>query len=1022
MSSSAMECQGSAAINVLLHAHSDVVLPSLLSGNDGIFKRDTLGGDATVGDGTTTTIILWQFKLEQAKKDVEWLFRVSTKKNDTGGCILTMSPVVKEEELPQAVLDKLAKARAASVLGSSTSSQADDGSGIQGLMQDAVLTITNLKHGQSSVTLDYAPRAVAKDSLVCPPVNNNKDDSSVAFIREALDGIGYSLTRQHENVSRIEEDRCRCTMGEIDEALGRLTDPREREVMDHALAMLRKEDEDWEYLKITEASKAVRLSQRYKDGDSLMILKAEAVIHVSAKRLLAYLLNFDSFKRTKDHKKSHGTFSSYMHVGGEGGATDARHFFYCVDLGRSRSRRFEVRSVWEKCSAESGRTVYRFAWCPADKNSSGEAAGDLEKIKAECGFKEDNEIPLAWTTGIYELRELAENVTGLTMVRQDDLGGNGSYLKLSDNEGHIVRTTRAAISNLHAEHERRSSVVFRELVAALVETMRKSSGEEQELEEDENGSAEEGGWKIEQSSSPNIRIRTKQQSRGGYSIAMGEAEAVLDCSAEEAAAWFFCFSEREGIVKGENEGNVGHYEISSRANSMGSEKTFVTVKKLPHVLSKRKFITKHAWRVNGRNGMAAVICSPATAENCKEEISEGVTGSASGRFTARNVESDLELKQCRVTYRQSIDAGGSFATYAVNKKLVSRLLLPMKQAIEFYRRDEETDNAALVALAEVIKSAPQEYTSEENELLKRGREFLESAEAGSKTGWKSINTYDSDITFRGGAVDGGGIVTGYGTAIVDADVASCLAYEFKKDSREALAARKSKKITDAAIKSTSEHSHLYLNVRDLEVPGLASREFRVKGAWQVEKDGGGAAFLAYEDTNELDGDFPVKAGRVRASIQTAFRFEPLPNTHGCIPQTKVTFACRLDFKGTIPTLVTNAMSRKGFQNLAKLKKRFNKSLEIDFEGRSKIVHCIKAVEGSTTADLCEVANLHMETRVRNAMSGKVSDVNREWVMLLCMYFFLPSVIYANVFFFLLFFKPTVTGLFSLLSPHALLVT
>ena len=259
----------------------------------------------------------------------------------------------------------------------------------------------------------------------------------------------------------------------------------------------------------------------------------------------------------------------------------------------------------------------------------------------------------------------------------------------------------------------------------------------------------------------------------------------------------------------------------------------------------------------------------------------------------------------------------------------------------------KVDNAALANYADIIRSERQMYSSYEKEIIKRGHEFYSMCSAES-THYKTLKSPDPGVEIKAVHVDGASLLTGVGTTIVDADVATCLAYEFKKDSREALESRKRKRIVEAAVHKLNDHSHNYFSARDLGVRGLFNRDFRVKGVWQVFNDG--TAFLAYEDTNDLDDEYPAnRFGTVTGSTKTACMFEPLPAVYG-ISQTKVTFVARVDVKGIVPASFTNAFVGHYFNNLSKLHLKFERDQEIDKTSRAAISKKIKAARNYNGGD------------------------------------------------------------------------
>ena len=275
----------------------------------------------------------------------------------------------------------------------------------------------------------------------------------------------------------------------------------------------------------------------------------------------------------------------------------------------------------------------------------------------------------------------------------------------------------------------------------------------------------------------------------------------------------------------------------------------------------------------------------------------------------------------------------------------------------------KVDNAHLASYADIIRNERQIHTSYEREIIKRGQEFYRMCSTESAS-YKTLKSPNPAMEMKAVHMDGDSLMAGIGVAIIDADVATCLAYEFMKSSRTALAERKIRKIVEAAVHKLNDHSHMYFSVRDLGVRGFFNREFRVKAVWQMQDDG--AAFLAYEDTQDLDDDFPRKAGNVVASIKTACRFEPLGTFYG-IPRTKVTYVARSDLKGVIPAVFTNMLVGKYFHSLSKLHLKFERDDEIDKISRAAISKKIKVAKNNDDGDF--------SNQFTKMKKGKVRDTN-----------------------------------------------
>ena len=956
-------------IESVIHTHVDKVLSFLLSRNDGIFQRDLIVAEESEA-GREGRVVLWTFKLEKASKIVEWLLRMTTIENDEcGGCMIKLSSVKDERELPEDALDKLVNLR----MQWRTSWKGD---AVRGFMQDCVLILRKMKYGQSQFILNgtafafealeegTGPRLIRRltttiksmprsglgirEKLNLPGPSNNQ------AVLDAIKGIERSIFKQFENSKRVDEERHNDTIEEITkEEGGQLVDPQEKAFMEETKKMLAV-GEGWKCVS-HEGVTPIRISKLKEEDDSIPWCKAEAVIHTSAKRLLAYLLNFDSIERMAEHKDKYGDLPRHMHVGGQGGISDARHLFYCVKVPNAlRTRRFEVRAVWEKDKNNEGHggAVYRFAWGPAGAINKD---NDIDRIKAECGFEDGKSslanCVLAKTRGIYELREVAENITELTLIKRDELGGN---LHSTFKESYLIKAVQGIISALQNKYERNERVVDTEVREALADTMRKSGGasfkltaEQEETFRKLNDLKEEGeGWNIIQSPTPDVKmwIKYNRQRKGERSIATGKALGIVDCTAEEVAAWFFDYCGHEKMRIRAEEGHGVHLEIRGKNDSRRTtknERTFAMVKAFPYPLSTREFVFKYIW-IAKKDSVGIGIWPTDDVVEYGRSVGKTIRGTAKGLFVARNIGCSRGVNQCEVTYYQYADAGGFIPSSVINLKIPQQLM-QVKMAINHFRRSDEVDNAELEAYTDIIRNERQVYSSYEKEFVKRGREFyrMYSAESASESAsYKTLKTPDPGIIVKAVHVNGSSLLTGVGVTVVDTDVATCLAYEFMKDSREALENRKQKRIVEAAVHKLNSHNHLYFSVRHTGMRGLFNREFRVKGVWQVFEDG--TAFLAYEDTNDLDEEYPAnRLSTVTASIRTACMFEPLPPVFG-IPQTKVTFVARADMKGVIPTTFTHQFVGRYFNNLSKLRLKFERDQEID--GMSRAVICKKIKE------------------------------------------------------------------------------
>ena len=284
-----------------------------------------------------------------------------------------------------------------------------------------------------------------------------------------------------------------------------------------------------------------------------------------------------------------------------------------------------------------------------------------------------------------------------------------------------------------------------------------------------------------------------------------------------------------------------------------------------------------------------------------------------------------------------VDPGGLVPASVMNSKMLPTKLGLLNVGVKMFSRDVKVTDATIDSVVRTMKTKPQEYTHAEKELLKRGREFYDKYND-RNADYKSIKSTDHQVKMKAVHANEFSLAVGVAEAVLDNEVEACVALEFTKDTRDAISARKGKGIIEVRLVKPNEHSVLYLSVRNLRVPGLSHREWRVKGCWEKQKDG--TYFMFFCDTDELDDEFPVKAGNIVGSSQTAYLFEPLQRV-GNVPQTKVTLVGRVDIRGRVPVVAMNRLIHSLGKNVSELRRKFSKSLEVDAEKRSTILTLMK---------------------------------------------------------------------------------
>ena len=173
---------------------------------------------------------------------------------------------------------------------------------------------------------------------------------------------------------------------------------------------------------------------------------------------------------------------------------------------------------------------------------------------------------------------------------------------------------------------------------------------------------------------------------------------------------------------------------------------------------------------------------------------------------------------------------------------------------------------------------------------------------------------------------GSSAVVGRAVAVIDAAIADCAAWEYASMTRERMKTHHKFGGLDRAVVKLTNHSELYHLAIDLGVKTFAPREWLTKGGWKILDED--TMIICYEDVE--DDRFPVGAGKgyVRASSVALWKYERLPETSG-IPQSRVTYVQQVDLKGFIPPFIANSKLTGALEYVSDMRKKFDKSLEID---------------------------------------------------------------------------------------------
>jgi hypothetical protein len=597
--------------------------------------------------------------------------------------------------------------------------------------------------------------------------------------------------------------------------------------------------------------------------------------------------------------------------------------------------------VWKELKLENDQTSYMVAFVPLTEYPGG-------------GFKDLSKegFVLAETIGAYFFNEIAPNVCRVTRIQTVDLHFKVLQKTLLDKAiDYLAKNELVEANRLQEKFRRNGKKVDAEVREALVERMREGV----ELEEDQKkvfgeleelfGGEDEKGWGPLESPYEGVKmdIKSKLKEEGHLLesfAALGRAFGTVDCTAEEAAAWLFEYCSRERMALSREEGNPARLEVRERERGL-HEKVFATVKKAPFLLHNREFVMKWLWKVE--NGKVTVGWVP---EDRSIDYGGGlgklVRGTSAGLVLLENTSSVGSLPQCNILLQQSTNAGGKVPIYFINRNAAKQLGV-IKMLSDTFRQDEEVDEAVLASLANIIKNEPQDYSDEEKAAIRKGRDLYMKCKESVRT--YALKSRDEKVKMKGVRVDGESLGSGVATTIVDASLEECTAHEISRlNSRAKMNNLTKLGIVELTVEKVNGHSLYFFTTRDLGIPGFALREFRTKITWQkVTLEGRDTIWIDLKSTEDLQKKHPVKRGNIVASIHTFWVFEEL-KCKGKVPQTKVTLQSHVNLHSPIPTAIMNGLGAGVLTSASALRKKFDKSREIDSESRLELVEKINDLE------------------------------------------------------------------------------
>ncbi|GMI47646.1 hypothetical protein TrCOL_g5426 [Triparma columacea] len=310
----------------------------------------------------------------------------------------------------------------------------------------------------------------------------------------------------------------------------------------------------------------------------------------------------------------------------------------------------------------------------------------------------------------------------------------------------------------------------------------------------------------------------------------------------------------------------------------------------------------------------------------------------------KSLQSPFEGVKMEFKHQQHVkDAGGHIPVSLVNRNM-PYALSTIKAVSDTFAKDGMVDEDALKYLVNIIKNEPQDYSEEEKVAIRKAKEIYEKCKDDEK--FDELKSPDERVKMKLVHVDGASSGSGFATTVVDASVEECAANEITSlNSRNEMKKAKMNGITTMKVVNVNPHTFYYITTRKLGIPGFVPRDGRSKVTWFKQHDG--KAIIYFTDTEDLKEEFPVKTGNVTVKGHSVWVFEPLDPVGG-VPQTSVTFTTKVDLGGVVFSSIVNKIAPSFLAQVSDLRKKFDRSRDIDASTRIQIVRGIGEIKAIST--------------------------------------------------------------------------
>jgi len=367
------------------------------------------------------------------------------------------------------------------------------------------------------------------------------------------------------------------------------------------------------------------------------------------------------------------------------------------------------------------------------------------------------------------------------------------------------------------------------------------------------------------------KVNLKLVHLDGESLVTGVVTTVVDTSVEECAANEFCSLYSRKFKRSARDRGITDFTVKCINDHSLYYLTTRNLGVLIPGFAEREFRLKATWKKDDLGNALVYFEDTSECDITHPVKSKSVVTSVQTFWFFEPLPSIGGVPQTKVTLTSKVNLRGAIPSRIMNA-LAPRFASTVSDLRKKFDRNRSIDTA----------NSFDKYNESHD--------------------FKLLKSPDSRVVMKAVHLDGESLVTGIATAMLDASAEDCAAYEFCIDSREMDRTARDRGITDKTVKHINDHRLYYLSTRTLGVPGFALRQGRNKAIWH--KDDHGRILIDFSDTLDCDESHPVRPHVIVASVHTVWSFEPLPPI-GDIPQTKVNFIAKIDFKGAIPSRMMN---------------------------------------------------------------------------------------------------------------------